>query len=128
MENIPSNYDELVSSLNAHITTGTELSLSAQSNTPRNGGQTPHGGGHPVGVSNIHSKYPSSIAMRLKASGVDWIPSFGAAIQSNDKVLLSLWLRLLPYLIVTQGHKRMKRGKGRASKAALQALHDLENE
>ena len=88
----------------------------------------PHNGGHPVGVSNIHSKYPSSIAMRLKASGVDWVASFGVAIKKNDRVLLSLWLRLLPYLIVTQGHRRVKRMKGRASKAALSALDALERQ
>lgn len=85
----------------------------------------PHAG-RPIGSSNIHSKYPSSIAMRLKAAGVDWITSFGAAIKRNDKQLLSLWLRLLPYLIVTQGHRRIKRGKGKASKDALRALDVLE--
>jgi hypothetical protein len=83
-------------------------------------------GGRPVGSTNLHSKYPSSIATRLKAAGIDWIVSFGAAIKSNDKQLLTLWLRLLPYLIVTQGHKRVKHFKGRASKAALQALDELE--
>jgi hypothetical protein len=83
-------------------------------------------GGRPIGSSNIHSKYPSSIAQRLKAAGVNWIDSFGVAIKANDKELLALWLRLLPYLIVTQGHRKVKRSKGRASKAALAALDELE--
>ena len=82
--------------------------------------------GRPAGSSNLHSKHPSGIAQRLKATGIDWIASFGAAIKANDKELLSLWLRLLPYLIVTQGHRKVKRSKGRASKAALKALDELE--
>ena len=81
-----------------------------------------------LNTSNLHSKHPSGIAMRLKASGVDWVASFGVAIKKNDRVLLSLWLRLLPYLIVTQGHRRVKRMKGRASRAALQALDALERQ
>jgi hypothetical protein len=79
-----------------------------------------------MGSSNLHSKYPSSIAKHLKAAGVDWIESFAIAIKRNDKALLTLWLRLLPYLIVTGGHRRPKRFKGRASKAAIAALNDLE--
>jgi hypothetical protein len=35
-------------------------------------------------------------------------------------------LRLLPYLVVTQGHRHIKKSKGRASKAAIQALTELE--
>lgn len=83
-------------------------------------------GGHPEGTSNLHSKQPSGIARRLKSAGIDWVDSFGAAIKANDKELLSLWLRLLPYLIVTQGHKRVKKFKGHASKAAIHALDELE--
>lgn len=79
-----------------------------------------------LNTSNLHSKHPSGIAMRLRASGVDWIVPFGRAIERNDKVLLALWLRLLPYLVVTQGHRRIKKSKGRASKAALNALDELE--
>ena len=77
-------------------------------------------------TANIHSKQPSGIARRLKAAGVDWIESFAVAIKRNDKALLTLWLRLLPYLVVTGGHRRPKRFKGRASKAAIAALNDLE--
>ncbi len=84
-------------------------------------------GGRPKGTTNLHSKHPSGIAYRLKATGVDWVVSFAAAIKANDKELLSLWLRLLPYLVVTGGGPRkVKRSKGRASKAALEALNELE--
>jgi hypothetical protein len=89
-------------------------------------GTTPHKPGVRYNTANIHSKQPSGIANRLRAHGIDWIASFGMAIQKNDKVLLSLWLRLLPYLIVTQGHRRVKKFKGHASKAAIAALEDLE--
>ena len=85
-------------------------------------------GGRPKNTVNIRSKFPSGIAKRLKAAGIDWIPSFGAAIKRNDKALLTLWLRLLPYLIVTQGHRRVKRLKGKASVSALKALDALENQ
>ena len=54
--------------------------------------------------------------MRLTASQLAALPD----------ALLALWLRLLPYLIVTAGHKRVKRLKGRASVAALKALDQLE--
>jgi len=79
-----------------------------------------------LNTANLHSKQPSGIAKRLRAVGVDWVTSFAVAIKTNDKELLSLWLRLLPYLIVTQGHRRIKRGKGKASRAALAALNELE--
>lgn len=82
--------------------------------------------GRPVGSSNLHAKHASSISKRLKAIGIDWVESFGAAVKRNDKQLLTIWLRLLPFLIVTAGHRKVKRGKGRASKAALNALAELE--
>ena len=87
---------------------------------------TPSRNGVRLNTSNIHAKHASSIAMRLKVTGIDWIVPFGQAIKRNDKQLITLWLRLLPYLVVTAGHKRVKRLKGRASKAALQALNELE--
>lgn len=82
--------------------------------------------GRPVGTSNLHAKHPSAISKHLKLIGVDWIASFAIAVKRNDKQLLTIWLRLLPYLIVTQGHRRVKHSKGRASKAALAALDELE--
>ena len=85
-----------------------------------------HAGGRPKNSSNLHSKYPSSIAMRLKAAGVDWIVDLAIALKANDKERIALWMRMLPYLVVTQGHRKIKRTKGRASKAALAALNELE--
>jgi hypothetical protein len=85
-------------------------------------------GGRPVGSSNLHSKYPSSIAQRLKAAGVDWVVDLAAAIKADNLTRINMWMRMLPYLIVTQGHRKIKRGKGKASKAALAALAELENE
>jgi len=82
--------------------------------------------GRPIGSTNLHSKSPSGIAVRLRRAGIDWIVSFGAAIQANDKELLSIWLRLLPYLVVTGSNKRVKKFKGHASQAALKALNELE--
>jgi hypothetical protein len=79
-----------------------------------------------LNTSNLHSKHPSGIAIKLKAIGVDWLVPFGAALKSNNKQLLSLWLRLLPYFVVTVGHRRIRRIKGRASKAAMLALKELE--
>lgn len=79
-----------------------------------------------LNTSNLHSKHPSSIAQRLKTAGVDWIVDLAAAIKANDKDRIALWMRMLPYLVVTQGHRKIKRMKGKASKAALAALEDLE--
>ena len=99
------------------------MDTAIQSNFP-----TPSKPGHPVGTTNLHSKYPSSIAMRLKRAGVDWVVDLAAAIKSNDLTRINMWMRLLPYLVVTQGHRRSKRIKGKASKAALAALAELEGE
>jgi hypothetical protein len=103
-------------------TSATRINVAAEPLTKRNKG------GHPKGTANLHSKQMSAISTRLKLSGVDWIPFFGAAIKRNDKALLTIWLRLLPYLIVTAGHRRPRKLKGRASKAALAALAELESE
>ena len=75
---------------------------------------------------NLHSKQPSSIATRLKAAGVDWVCDFAAAIKANKRERIAMWMKLLPYLIVTQGHRQVRKAKGRASKAALNALAELE--
>ncbi len=82
--------------------------------------------GRPINSVNLYSKQPSSIATRLKAAGVDWVMDLAQAIKANNETRINMWLRLLPYLIVTQGHRRIKRNKGRASRAALEALNELE--
>ena len=87
---------------------------------------TPRPNGVRLNTSNLHSKHPSSIAQRLKAAGVDWIVDLAIALKANDKERIALWMRMLPYLVVTQGHRKIKRTKGRASKAALAALNELE--
>lgn len=85
-------------------------------------------GGRPKGSTNLHSKHPSGIAHRLKAAGVDWVVDLARALQANDAARIALWMRMLPYLVVTQGHRQLKKRKGRASKAALEALKELEEQ
>src|SRR6266853_2375969 len=84
--------------------------------------------GRPINSVNLYSKQPSSIATRLKAAGVDWVVDLALAIKANNETRINMWLRLLPYLIVTQNHKRIKKSKGKASKAALEALAEWEGE
>jgi hypothetical protein len=83
--------------------------------------------GRPKGLSPKSVKHASSIAKRLKAAGVDWVVDFAEAIKANRRERIKLWLRLLPYLVTnTSGKLKVKRWKGRASKAALIALDALE--
>ncbi len=82
--------------------------------------------GRPKGARNLHAKHPSSLARRLKANGVDWVAHLAEAIKNNQRETISLWLKLLPYLITTTNKIKVKRWKGRASKAALIALDALE--
>lgn len=84
--------------------------------------------GRPFGTSNLHSKHPSSIAVRLKQAGIDWVVDLAQAIQANNETRINMWLKLLPYLVVTQGHRQPRKKKSRASKAALEALEELERE
>jgi len=93
---------------------------------PRTPGKQFAKGGRPQNSINLYSKQPSSIAQRLKRAGVDWVADLAAAIKANNEQRITMWLRLLPYLIVTQGHRRIKKAKGKASKAALSALAELE--
>jgi hypothetical protein len=79
-----------------------------------------------TGTSNLHAKHPSSIAVRLKTAGVDWCFDLAQAIKANDLTRINMWMKLLPYLIVTQGHRKPRRLKGKASKAAMAALDELE--
>jgi hypothetical protein len=62
----------------------------------------------------------------LKHAGVDWVADLAQALKANDLARINMWMKLLPYLVVTQGHRRAKRFKGKASKAALVALGALE--
>jgi hypothetical protein len=83
-------------------------------------------GGRPKNTSNLYSKQPSSIATRLKAAGVDWVVDLATAIQHDDEKRISMWLKLLPYLVVAHGHHKVKKFKGKASKAAMLALEAME--
>lgn len=82
--------------------------------------------GRAIGSSNLHGKHPSSIAKRLKLAGLDWVVDLAQAIKANNETRINMWLRLLPYLIVTQGHRKPKKWKGKASRAAIIALDALE--
>jgi len=82
--------------------------------------------GRPKNSVNLYSKQPSAIATRLKAAGVDWVVDLAQAIKTDNETRIDMWIKLLPYLIVSQGHRKIKRGKGRASKAAIIALDALE--
>lgn len=82
--------------------------------------------GRPKNSLNLNSKQPSSIATRLKTAGVDWVVDLAEAIKSNNETRINVWLKLLPFLVVTGGGQRSKCGKSRTSKAALAALDELE--
>jgi hypothetical protein len=86
------------------------------------------GSGRKLGTTNLHSKQHSSISQRLKQNGVDWVADLALAIKANNYRRIAIWMKLLPYLIVTQGQRRspvLKR-KGKPDKAALAALEALE--
>lgn len=37
-----------------------------------------------------------------------------------------MWIKLLPYLVVTQGMRQVKKSRHKASRAAIEALDELE--
>ena len=92
--------------------------------------------GRPRGARNLNAKHPSSIARAFKKAGLDWAQDFALAIKAAGSMTpkeriwgrerIKLWLKLLPYLITTTNKVRVKRWKGKASKAALIALDALE--
>jgi hypothetical protein len=94
--------------------------------------------GRPKGARNLHAKHPSSLAKRLKLHGVDWVQCLAAAIKAyGDKSFspaarararddVRMWLRALPYLVTTTKTVKVRKWKGKASKAAMVALEALE--
>jgi hypothetical protein len=82
--------------------------------------------GRPKGARNLHAKHPSSLAKRLKVAGVDWIEHLAHAIKTNDRERIQMWLKLLPYLVTTTNKLRVRKWRGKASKAAMVALEALE--
>jgi len=82
--------------------------------------------GRPKGARNLHAKHPSSMGKAFKRAGLDWQADFAQAIKANKRDRIKLWLRLLPYLVTTTNRVRVRKWKGKASKAALIALDALE--
>jgi hypothetical protein len=83
--------------------------------------------GRPRGARNLHAKHPSAISKAFRKAGLDWQADFALAIKANNRARIKLWLRLLPYLVTQTNHStRVKKWKGKASKAALAALDALE--
>jgi|SRR5882672_8797574 len=82
--------------------------------------------GRPKGARNLNAKHPSSISKAFRKAGLVWQTDFADAIKNNKRERIKLWLRLLPYLITTTNRTRVKKWRGKASKAALIALETLE--
>lgn len=83
-------------------------------------------GGRPKGFDGTRSKANSHVAQAFKKVGLDWREDLAKAIMKNDRYRIKLWLKLLPYLIVSSRRSKVKRWKGKPSKAALIALETLE--
>jgi hypothetical protein len=82
--------------------------------------------GRTKGARNLHAKHPSSIAKRFQKAGLDWAQDFAIAIKLDDKERIAMWLKLLPDLVTTTNKLRVRKWRGKASKAALVALDALE--
>lgn len=85
-------------------------------------------GGRPKGYPGTRSKMPSALAQAFKKAGLDWREDFALAIKANNRVRIKLWLKLLPYMITSSGRAKVKRWKGKPSKAAMIALETMEAE
>lgn len=83
-------------------------------------------GGRPKGFSGTRSKMPSALAIAFKKAGLDWRQDFALAIKTNNRNRIKLWLKLLPYMITTSAKSRVKKWKGKPSRAAMIALETLE--
>lgn len=84
-------------------------------------------GGRPKGFSGRSSKMPSALAQAFKKAGLDWKEDFALAIKANKRDRIKLWLKLLPYMITTSSRAKVKRWKGKPSRAAMIALEALES-
>lgn len=93
-------------------------------------------GGRPKGFDGTRSKQPSALAQAFMKAGLDWKQDFALAIKAASssvpkertwgKERIKLWLKLLPYMITTSSRAKVRRWKGRPSKAAMIALETLE--
>jgi hypothetical protein len=84
--------------------------------------------GRPKGSHTPAAKHASAIARRFRQAGLDWATDFARAIKANDKERIALWLRLLPYMVTTASRLRVRKWKGKASRAAIVALEALEGD
>lgn len=84
--------------------------------------------GRPKGFDGTKSRMPSALAQSFRKAGLDWKEDFALAIKANNRARIKLWLRLLPYMITTSHRTKVKKWKGRASKAAMIALEAMERE
>lgn len=93
--------------------------------------------GRPKGARNLHAKHPSSLARRLQGHGVDWTKCLAEAIKTyatgTTRALrlearedVRMWLKALPYMVTATNTVKVRKWKGRASKAATAALDALE--
>lgn len=83
-------------------------------------------GGRPKGYDGTRAKQPSAMSIAFKKAGLDWKEDFALAIKNNKRERIKLWLKLLPYMITTSSKARVRKWKGRPSKAAMIALETLE--
>jgi hypothetical protein len=84
--------------------------------------------GRVVGSSNLNSNQHTSISLAFKRVGLDWRENMAKAILADDKKRIAMWMKLLPYLVSRNHKSKGKRWKGKASKAVLIALDQLEQE
>lgn len=105
---------------------GAGIELDARTSTLQT--PKPSKGGRPKGFDGTGAKMPSAIAQAFKAAGLDWKADFALAIKHNDRERIKLWLKLLPYLVTTGKRVRVRKWKGKASKAAVIALEAMEQE
>lgn len=82
--------------------------------------------GRPKGFDGRQSRQMSALALAFKANGLDWKKDFSDAIKANRRERIKMWLRLLPYMITTSYRPKVRKWKGRPSKAAVIALETME--
>lgn len=112
--------DRLIASLPA--ATAAMKALNAETSEPKNKG------GRPKGFDGTRSRMPSALAQHFKKAGLEWQLDFALAIKTNDRERIQLWLKLLPYMITTCRRGKLKKWKGKPSKAARIALEAMEND
>lgn len=77
-------------------------------------------------LSNLHSKPPSAIGRAFKRVGADWKEDFARAVIARDWQVINMYMKLLPFLVVTGGKDKPPKRKA-ASADALQELTKMES-